>query len=155
MRKKKSGNSRRQYNDELKAEAGRMLLDGHSPKSVASHLGFSSMKILYRWKARMVPESGPAATAVDPLKLHFAHIEQTANPKKLLAFYRRCLGSPYEYGDDSYVWLASLEDGTTAGNKVSADVIIRRVEEGVSLNDDERLTVDILWIEARDPAAKR
>ena len=47
MPKKKSGNRRRQYSDELKAEAVQMLLDGHSANSVASRLGLSGAHILY------------------------------------------------------------------------------------------------------------
>jgi len=47
MPKKKVGNNRRQYDDELKAEAVQMLLDGHSAASVASRLGLSGTNILY------------------------------------------------------------------------------------------------------------
>ena len=65
MPKKKVGKSRRQYSDELKAEAVQMLLDGHSATSVASRLGLSGTNILYRWKAQMLSESGPAATALE------------------------------------------------------------------------------------------
>ena len=65
MPKKKSGNSRRQYDDELKAEAVQMLLDGHSARSVAARLGLSGTNVLYRWKAKMVSEGGPAATALE------------------------------------------------------------------------------------------
>ena len=57
--------TRRQYSDEMKAEAVQMLIDGHSAVSVAKNLGLSGTSILYRWKANILQESGPAATALD------------------------------------------------------------------------------------------
>jgi transposase len=56
---------RRQYSDDLKAEAVQMLLDGHSAESVASRLGLSGTNVLYRWKAKLLATSGPAATALE------------------------------------------------------------------------------------------
>ena len=92
MPKKKSGNGRRQYNEELKAEAVQMLLDGHSAKSVASRLGLSSTNVLYRWKAKMLSESGPAATAlearVQELEKELRRVEQERDIlKKALAIF--------------------------------------------------------------------
>ena len=92
MPKKKSVNGRRQYNDELKAEAVQMLLDGHSATSVASRLGLSSTNLLYRWKARMVSESGPAATALEArvheLEKELRRVEQERDIlKKALAIF--------------------------------------------------------------------
>ena len=57
--------TRRQYSDEMKAEAVQMLIDGHSAVSVAKNLGLSGTSILYRWKVNSLQESGPAATALD------------------------------------------------------------------------------------------
>lgn len=57
--------ARRQYSDELKAEAVQMMLDGHSAESVAKNLGISRANLLYRWKAKSLKESGPAATTLD------------------------------------------------------------------------------------------
>jgi transposase len=65
MSRGKSKGSRRQYSDELKAEAVQMLLDGHSAASVASRLGLSGTNVLYRWKAKILSASGPAATALE------------------------------------------------------------------------------------------
>jgi len=92
MAKRKVGNSRRQYNDELKAEAVQMLLDGHSATSVASRLGLSGTNILYRWKAKMLSESGPAATAletrVQELEKELRRVEQERDIlKKALAIF--------------------------------------------------------------------
>ena len=56
---------RRQYSDDLKAEAVQMLLDGHSAESVATRLGLSGTNVLYHWKAKLLATSGPAATALE------------------------------------------------------------------------------------------
>ena len=56
---------RRQYSDDLKAEAVQMLLDGHSAESVATRLGLSGTNILYNWKAKLLATSGRAATALE------------------------------------------------------------------------------------------
>ena len=92
MPRKKSGTGRRQYSDELKAEAVQMLLDGHSANSVASRLGLSGANVLYRWKARMLSESGPAATAlearVQELEKELRRVEQEREIlKKALAIF--------------------------------------------------------------------
>jgi transposase len=92
MPKKKSVSGRRVYSDELKAEAVQMLLDGHSATSVASRLGLSGTNVLYRWKARMLSESGPAATAlearVQELEKELRRVEQERDIlKKALAIF--------------------------------------------------------------------
>ena len=72
MAKKPSRNgrrTRRNYSREFKAEAVQMLLDGHSAASVAKNLGLSGTGLLYRWKADILQQSGPAATAMDA-RLH-------------------------------------------------------------------------------------
>ena len=63
--RKRRVKGRRTYSEELKAEAVQMLLDGHSAASVAKNLGLSGTGLLYRWKASLLEESGPAATALD------------------------------------------------------------------------------------------
>ena len=92
MPKEHSGTGRRQYSDELKAEAVQMLLDGHSASSVASRLGLSGTNVLYRWKAKMLSESGPAATAlearVQELEKELRRVEQEREIlKKALAIF--------------------------------------------------------------------
>ena len=57
--------TRRTYSQEFKAEAVQMLLDGHSAESVAKNLGLSRANLLYRWKAKLVGESGPVASTLD------------------------------------------------------------------------------------------
>ncbi len=92
MPKRKSGKGRRQYSDELKAEAVQMLLDGHSAESVVSRLGLSGASLLYRWKANLISESGPAATAlesrVQELEKELRRVEQERDIlKKALAIF--------------------------------------------------------------------
>ena len=92
MAKKKSGNGRRQYSEELKAEAVQMMLDGHSASSVATRLGLSGTNILYRWKAKILSESGPAASALEArvheLERELRRVEQERDIlKKALAIF--------------------------------------------------------------------
>ena len=56
---------RRHYDDEFKDEAVKMLLDGHSAGSVASHLGISSTSVLYRWKSERVRQGGQTSTMME------------------------------------------------------------------------------------------
>ena len=92
MPKRKSGRSRREYSEELKAEAVQMLLDGHSAKSVASRLGLSGPNVLYRWKANLLSAGGPAATAletrVQELEKELRRVEQERDIlKKALSIF--------------------------------------------------------------------
>ena len=63
--RKTSRTGRRTYSDELKAEAVQMLLDGHRAESVATNLGLSGVNLLYRWKAKLLEQSGAAATSLE------------------------------------------------------------------------------------------
>jgi transposase-like protein len=56
---------RRVYSDELKAEAVQMVLDGHRAESVAENLGLSSVSLLYRWKAKLLRQSGATAATLE------------------------------------------------------------------------------------------
>ena len=56
---------RRVYPDELKQEAVRMLLDGHSAVSVAKNLGLPHTSLLYRWKAQFLDQEGAAASTLE------------------------------------------------------------------------------------------
>ncbi len=92
MAKRNRGKIRRQYSDEMKAEAVQMLLDGHSAASVASRLGLSGTNVLYRWKAKLLSASGPAATAlearVQELEKELRRVEQERDIlKKALAIF--------------------------------------------------------------------
>lgn len=89
---RKDVRSRRRYSEELKAEAVQMLLDGHSAESVASRLGLSGTNVLYRWKAKLLTSSGPAATALEArvleLEKELRRVEQERDIlKKALAIF--------------------------------------------------------------------
>ncbi len=56
---------RRQYNEEFKEEAVRMLLDGHSATAVASNLGLGGTSLLYRWKAEQLRRGGQTASVLE------------------------------------------------------------------------------------------
>jgi transposase len=57
--------ARRDFSKEFKQEAVQMLLDGHSPKSVAKNLGLDNTNLLYRWKSIAMNESGPVGESLD------------------------------------------------------------------------------------------
>lgn len=91
---KKNNGKRRRYDDELKAEAVQMLLDGHSAESVASNLGLSGTNILYRWKTKYLQTSGPAATTLEArvhkLQEELRRVERERDIlKKALAIFSR------------------------------------------------------------------
>lgn len=92
--RKKRGDGRRVYSDELKAEAVQMLLDGHSAPSVAKNLGLTNTQLLYRWKAKLVKESGPAAASLESrvreLEDELRRVERERDVlKKALAIFSR------------------------------------------------------------------
>ena len=62
---RKRRTQRRQYSEDMKAEAVQMLFDGHSAESVVKNLGISGTSLLYRWKNDLLEKSGPAATALE------------------------------------------------------------------------------------------
>jgi transposase len=87
--------ARRSYDEDLKAEAVQMLLDGHSATSVAKNLGLRHANLLYRWKAKSLETSGPAATALDARvqqleeELHRVERERDILKKALAIFSQR------------------------------------------------------------------
>jgi transposase len=67
MTRKKQSNrrTRRVYDDEFKAEAVQMLLDGHSAQSIVERLGISGTNLLYRWKDQQLKNAGPVGEVLD------------------------------------------------------------------------------------------
>jgi transposase len=57
--------TRRSYDDEFKAEAVQMMLDGHSAQSIVERLGISGTNLLYRWKKQQLDEAGPVGEVLD------------------------------------------------------------------------------------------
>ena len=56
---------RREYDEEFKAEAVQMLLDGHSATSIAERLGITNTNLLYKWKQKFLKEAGPVTETLD------------------------------------------------------------------------------------------
>ncbi len=68
------------------------MLDGHSAESVASNLGLSGTSLVYRWKAKALETSGPAAgkleTRVCQLEEELRRVEREREIlKKALAIF--------------------------------------------------------------------
>lgn len=86
--------SRRQYTKEFKQQAVQMMLDGHSASSVSKNLGIGNANLLYRWKAEVLAEGGPAAETLDSqvreLRLQLQRVERERDIlKKALAIFSR------------------------------------------------------------------
>ena len=85
--------TRRTFTPEFRQEAVQMVLDGHSPSSVAERLGIRT-NLLYRWKSQLIQESGPAADALDSrvreLEIELRRVERERDIlKKALAIFGR------------------------------------------------------------------
>ena len=57
--------ARREYDDDFKAEAVQILLDGHSAQSIVDRLGISGTNLLYRWKKQHLESAGPVGETLD------------------------------------------------------------------------------------------
>jgi transposase len=85
---------RRQYTQEFKEEAVRMVLDGHSVASVCQRLGLTSPNLLYNWKRKLVAQGGTAAVGLEArvreLEAELRRVEQERDIlKKALAIFGR------------------------------------------------------------------
>jgi transposase len=85
--------TRRTFTQEFRQEAVQMVLDGHSPSSVAERLGIRT-NLLYRWKSQLIQASGPAADTLDSrvreLEIELKRVERERDIlKKALAIFGR------------------------------------------------------------------
>jgi len=64
-KKQRKRETRRSYDDDFKAEAVQMMLDGHSAQSIVDRLGISGTNLLYRWKKQQLEEAGPVGEVLD------------------------------------------------------------------------------------------
>ena len=95
--KKKSSvrkQARRQYTDEFKEEAVRLLLDGYTAPQVVDRLGISNVNVLYRWKQEQLEQSGPVASSLEAkvtdLEADLRRVERERDIlKKALAIFGR------------------------------------------------------------------
>ena len=86
--------SRRQYTQEFKEEAVRMVLDGHSVASVCQRLGVTTPSLLYKWKRQLVEQGGTTAVGLEArvreLEAELRRVEQERDIlKKALAIFGR------------------------------------------------------------------
>lgn len=87
--------TRRQYDDEFKAQAVQMLLDGHSATSIAERLGISRANLIYRWKEKHLQQAGPVGETLDSrvrqlqLELQRVQRERDVLKKALIIFGRQ------------------------------------------------------------------
>ena len=85
---------RREYSEEFRSEAVRMMLDGHTAASVAERLGISGTNLLYRWKREQLERTGPVATSLEArvraLEIELHRVERERDIlKKALAIFGR------------------------------------------------------------------
>ena len=86
------GSARRTYDDNLKSEAVKMLLDGHSAESIAKNLGISGPHLIYRWRAKDLQNSGTVGVTlqarVRQLEAELQRVERERDIlKKALAIF--------------------------------------------------------------------
>jgi len=89
-----ASSARRVFTKDFKQEAVQMLLDGHSPSSVADRLGLANTNLLYRWKSEQVRHSGPVASSLEArvrdLENELRRVERERDIlKKALAIFGR------------------------------------------------------------------
>ena len=97
-----------------------------------------------------------SGASLDSMEINYVRMEETNRFRKLLAYYKRQMGTRRESGDRQGVWLETVRDLPGTGRKLSLDVIIRKAMKGSAyetLDEDEKLAVEILAIEIRDPRA--
>ena len=93
-KKAKKTRERRIFDDEFKAEAVQMMLDGHSASTVSERLGIGNTNLLYRWKQEILAKGGDAATTLDAkvreLRDELRRVERERDIlKKALAIFSR------------------------------------------------------------------
>jgi hypothetical protein len=104
------------------------------------------------WPGRLA-EKMPAGPR-DPLDVYYVRIEERSRPGRILSYYRRQWESCAERPAQGGTWLDYCGGGTQADRKRSIDVLVTRAAPGAPALADEELdlVVEILWIEAKDPA---
>ena len=85
---------RREFSEEFRREAVKMLLDGHTAASIAQRLVLSGTNLLYRWKRAEFERTGPVATSLEArvreLEIELHRVERERDIlKKALAIFGR------------------------------------------------------------------
>jgi len=108
------------------------------------------------------PDSAPPAMS-DPkpsqLEIHYIRAEQTARPKRVLAFYGRQAQTRDSHVQADMVWIDGLRMLPQSGRRRSVDVRMSytdgRPADDMAKDDEEAdLTVEILTIEIKDPLSR-
>jgi hypothetical protein len=91
---------------------------------------------------------------VSPTQVRHVRIEETNRLLKLMGHYRHRLESVREHAAGDVVWLSGLES-VDEGQVRSVDVLLRRGKgaPAAGADLDEKLTIDVLAITIKDPAA--
>lgn len=96
---------RRRFTEEFKAEAVRMLLDGHTALSISERLGLSGPNVLYRWKREAVRQGGTAATGLEgrvrELEADLRRVERECDILKKCSAFSAATGERRVRGDRS------------------------------------------------------
>jgi transposase len=83
--RKKETVPRRVFTREFKEEAVRMLLDGHSTRSVCERLGLPGVNLLYRWKKEFLgKESGVASNLEQRVRTLEAELHRVMRERDIL-----------------------------------------------------------------------
>lgn len=116
-----------------------------------------SARVVARYRAAWPDDvrSQASGTSVDPMEINYVRVEETNRYQKLLGYYRRQVGARQESTDRQGAWLEAVRDVPGTGRKLSLDVVIRKAAKDDTyekLDKDEKLTVEILAVEIKDPA---
>jgi hypothetical protein len=119
-----------------------------------------------------LPENAPGKFAqfkLDAVEIHYARIEESAQPLKLLSHYARETKKKHrEVGNNEGAWFDNVMNTDTPGRKLSIDVLITRPQgsagvpaadpaagaRGAKKPQEEPLVVQILTIEMKDPSGQ-
>lgn len=116
-------------------------------------------RVVSRYDLRWPSENASrGAGQVDTTEMHYVRIQQTTpDPRALVNYYRTQLSTPAELLLDGgkRLWLDGRPRSADSRKKLSVDVILTRTKAGVGPAPDteERLTVEVLSIEASVPGA--
>jgi len=91
--------------------------------------------------------------AVSPMRVRHVRIEEQNRYTRVLAYYRHQIPTANEHLSSQGAWLDGLVSRPEVGTKVSLDVLIGRDRiSGGPENEEEKLRVDVLMVEIRDPS---
>jgi len=91
--------------------------------------------------------------AASPIRVRHARIEEQNRYSRVLGYYRHRIPTAAEHLSSQGAWIDGLVSRPEVGTKVSLDVLICRDRiPGNPDDENEKLRVDVLLIEVRDPS---